>query len=69
MYDHPEEDIQKALNILLDYGSFDGSHHKMWVIDQAVRALTGDHYDDVIRRWCDGEDGPDTYEWDTGIAP
>ncbi len=26
-------------------------------------------YADLIRNACDGEDGPATYSWDTGIAP
>ena len=74
------------------YGSIDGGHHKMWVIDQMVRALTGcpmieqtmTHKEQIyiyevqgespeyLRLIADakfGEDGPDTYEWDTGIAP
>lgn len=62
--------IGKALKIA-HYGSSDGGHHKMWVIDQMVRALTGggSAYDDWVAGHRDGEDGPDTYEWDTGIAP
>jgi hypothetical protein len=32
--------IAKALE-LADYGTVDGDHHKMWVIDQMVRALLG----------------------------
>ena len=32
--------IKKAMEIIPD-GSFDGGHHKMWVIDQILRALTG----------------------------
>ena len=35
-----KERIDKALDIALNYGGFDGGHHKMWVIDQMVRALT-----------------------------
>lgn len=33
--------IQKALDIAVRYGGNDGAHHKDWVIDQMVRALTG----------------------------
>lgn len=33
--------INKALAIAQDSGAVDGSHHKMWTIDQMVRALTG----------------------------
>ena len=51
------------------YGGIDGAHHKTWVIDQMVRALTGSEYEAAIKKWCDGEDGPDTYDWDCGVAP
>lgn len=63
------EKIRRALHVALEYGGIDGGHHKMWVIDQMVRELTGNRYDEFIREVCNGEDGPDTYEWDTGIAP
>jgi hypothetical protein len=53
----------------MDYGSIDGGHHKMWVIDQMVRALTGDEYDLWVVAHNDGENGCDTYSWDEGIAP
>lgn len=32
--------IAKALEFADCYGGIDGDHHKMWVIDQMVRALT-----------------------------
>jgi hypothetical protein len=32
--------VAKALDFALRYGGIDGSHHKDWVIDQMVRALT-----------------------------
>lgn len=35
------ERIIKALELAMEYGGIDGGHHKMWVIDQMVRALTG----------------------------
>jgi hypothetical protein len=64
--------IRDALNIAFDFGGIDGGHHKMWVIDQMVRTLLSDE-DGAYERWvanaCIGEDGPDTYEWDVGIAP
>lgn len=71
----------------------DGAHHKQWIIDQMVRALTGcsmvertavdhrgraytyftqgesDEYLAWVADYCDGEDGPETYSWDCGIAP
>lgn len=85
--------IQEAIQIGINYGGYDGGHHKMWVIDQMIRALTGcpmekqsakdcngkiyhyetmgesEEYKELIRQRCDGEDGPNTYEWDIGIPP
>jgi hypothetical protein len=62
------ERVQLALEALAD-GQLDGAHHKAWVIDQAVRILTGDRYDAWIAEYCDGVDGPETYAWDEGVAP
>lgn len=61
--------IAKALEIADRFSQIDGAHHKAWTIDQMVRALTGDGYDAFVAKHNDGEDGPDTYEWDCGIAP
>jgi hypothetical protein len=36
-----QERIERALDFAVRYGQIDGDHHKMWVIDQMVRALTG----------------------------
>jgi len=36
-----KERIAEALEIAGKYGTTDGAHHKMWVIDQMVRALVG----------------------------
>ena len=33
--------IKRALDYAVRYGGIDGDHHKAWVIDQMVRALTG----------------------------
>jgi hypothetical protein len=63
------ERVQAAINIAIRYGGIDGSHHKMWVIDQMLRILSGSEYDNLIRDANHGEDGPNTYEWDIGIAP
>ncbi len=85
--------IDRALDFAIRYGGIDGAHHKTWVIDQMVRALTGCpmvkreaidcngkpytyeaqgesvDYSELIKESCDGEDGPETYEWDVGIPP
>lgn len=61
--------VTKALDIIMQCGGIDGEHHKQWVLDQVVRALTEDAYEDWVADHNDGEDGPDTYDWDVGIAP
>lgn len=61
--------VRKALEIARRYAGIDKAHTRAWVIDQMVRALTGDLYGQFVREARDGEDGPSTYEWDTGIAP
>lgn len=62
-------DVEAALECAFDFAQVDGGHHKAWVIDQMVKALTGDGYAAFVARYRDGEDGPETYDWDTGIAP
>ena len=63
-----EDRIQAALDYAVRYGGIDGGHHKAWVIDHMCRMLAKD-YRQLIKEACDGEDGPETYEWDVGIAP
>jgi len=64
-----EKRMSEAIEIAVQYGGIDGAHHKAWVIDQMVRKLAGPAYADIVRDACSGEDGPDTYSWDEGIAP
>lgn len=59
---------QQALEFIMEWGGIDGGHHKQWVLDQVVRILCDD-YDAWVREAMDGEDGPETYLWDEGIAP
>jgi hypothetical protein len=65
------ESIIEALDIANRYGGIDGHHHKAWVIDQMVRALTGTstEYLAWVKSHCDGEDGPNTYLWYIGVVP
>ncbi len=65
----PETRIQKAIDVAVKFGGIDGVHHKAWVIDQMVRLLAGSDYEKIVADACDGEDGPDTYDWNVGIAP
>ncbi|GJD41278.1 hypothetical protein [Methylobacterium bullatum] len=64
-----DEAIRNAISIAVRYGGIDGDHHKAWVIDQMVRALSGDGYDAIVVDAKSGEDGPDTYDWDEGTPP
>lgn len=61
--------IDEALLLIFKYGGIGGAHHKQWVLDQVVRALTGDGYAAWVAEARAGEDGPDTYDLDEGIAP
>lgn len=59
------EGTEQALDCAFRYGQIQGDHHRAWVIDQMVRALTGAKYSGWVKEYeNDGE-----YGWDTGIAP
>lgn len=64
----PEIRVARALDLIHRYGGIDGGHHKQWVLDQVVRVLSAD-YDQWVKNQCDGENGPQTYLWEEGIAP
>lgn len=60
---------KEILHFIFKY-NVDGGHHKQWQLDQIVRMLTGDKYEQYVKYMnYDEEDGPDTYSWDEGIAP
>ena len=61
--------ITAALEVIGRFGGIDGEHHKTWVIDQVARALLGPAYASWVAKHKAGEDGPNTYTWDEGIAP
>lgn len=52
--------IDAAMDVANRFGTIDGDHHKMWVIDQMVQALMGAEY----YHWV-AERG----SWERGIAP
>lgn len=60
---------QKVLDLIKNWGGIDGGHHKQWLLDQLVRELTGEGYETWVAEYQNGEDGPETYCWDEGIAP
>lgn len=63
------ERIELAIALGFEYGGIDGDHHKRWTIDQMIRILAGDRYAALVADYRSGEDGPDTYSWDEGVAP
>ena len=65
---NPENKVEKAINMVLEYGQYDGGHHKQWTLDQVLRILADDGYEELIKEYRDGEDGPETYSYDEGVA-
>jgi len=58
--------IDVAVEFAERFGMIDGEHHKQWVIDQMLRKLLADGYDEwVVKMNAD----PEYSAWDTGIAP
>lgn len=64
-----EDRVQWALMVAAEFAGYDGSRHKQWVIDQMVKALTGDKYEEWVRKFNSGDEGPDTYLWEEGMSP
>lgn len=65
----PDEKVEDAIGMILENGGFDGNHHKQWVLDQTLRILLGDRYDERMREYRGPDENGDTYSWDEGIAP
>lgn len=64
-----KERIESALQIAWSYAQIGGKHHKMWVIDQMVRALCGstEKYVDWVKTYETPITDEECYVWDTGI--
>ena len=64
-----KERIESALQIAWSCAQIDGEHHKMWVIDQMVRALCGitEKYVDWVKTYESPITDEEYYIWDTGI--
>ena len=60
--------VSNALMIASQHGMVEGEHHKTWVIDQMVRALTGSQYEAFIEHACK-RNNLDTGGWDEGNVP
>ena len=64
-----EQKLMEVEDLIFRYAGIDGGHHKQWLIDQIIKAIKGSDYEEWIKTWESGEDGPKTYEWDEGIPP
>lgn len=65
-----EVKLKSILKLIFSYGDLSGENRKQWLINQILETiLDGDEYNQFIAEYCDGEDGPNTYYWDKGIAP
>ncbi len=53
--------IERALEYAAQYGTTDGEHHKAWVIDQMVRALTGCPMTELTSKFPDAHGNAYTY--------
>ena len=53
--------IGAAALMIAEDAVYEGEHHRVWVIDQMVRMLAGDNYEQWVLERRD--------DWDTGIAP
>jgi hypothetical protein len=60
----PQERIDAAMAVIVDFGDIDGAHHKQWVIDNIARCLLDHEYE----AWVDAMSESDM-PWDEGIAP
>lgn len=60
--------IDEALEKIANDAAWDGEHHKMRCIDDVVRILTGPDYDKWVAEFNDGEDGPETYDWEDAVS-
>lgn len=61
--------IIEAVRYLSDAQSFDGEHHKVWFMDQALRALLGsDEYYQFVRKYNEVYGDWDG-DWEEGSAP
>ncbi len=61
--------LDEVMAMVEQYGQIDGDHNKAWVLDQIARTIKGKRYKAWVKAMRAGEDGPDTYGYEEGIAP
>lgn len=55
----------QAVGVAEKYGNIEGEQHKQWVIDQMLRCLLSESYD----QWRIEQEEETGEPWDTGVAP
>jgi hypothetical protein len=59
-------DTKKAIGIAWECAQFDGGHHRLWVIEEMLKALLGEQ---AFEQWIIDYEADGEYEWTRGIAP
>lgn len=69
----PAEVLRDRVNTAIDLAfnglMTDGGHHKQWYLDQIIQTLASERYRRLCKEAKNGEEGPETYDWEEGIAP
>ena len=55
----------RVLDLIYHHGQPDNSHHEAWLLNEIVKELTGDSYDNWVYKY-ENETG---CEWEEGISP
>lgn len=63
------EAAAEVLELIFRHGQLRDSKEKSWLIDQAVRQLTGEHYPEFIEAYSTDEEFGHSFNWDQGTAP
>lgn len=63
--DEDTEELGEIADFIVDMGSIDGADHKQWVLDQVLRKLLKDAYEEYVEEL----EVRDELDWDTGVAP
>ena len=67
-------ELKEIEELIVRYGMIDGAHHKNWVLDQVMRIIKKDKYEEFVRDYEYKDDDGNIlaekiYEWNPGIAP
>lgn len=59
----------RVLELLFLQGQLPGSSEQQWLVDQILRRLTGDGYEDFVEAWSVDEDFGLSFTWSQGKEP